>query len=247
MRVAVISDIHSNLPALEAVLADVAEQGPDQVWCLGDLVGYGAEPDACVARVSEVVERCLAGNHDLVVRGDIDIDYFAMSAGVAARWTVKVINDATREYLRPLAPLGQSAGIGLFHASPRDPVWEYVLSIRQASDCLDAQPQRVCLIGHSHVACHFSRANGAAGPKDTTGDLAQAGTTLQMAEGRWLVNPGSVGQPRDGDKRAAYLVLDTDAWTASFRRVEYPIEEAARAIIDAGLPRQLADRLYEGL
>jgi len=247
MRIAVISDIHSNLQALEAVLADVEQQSPDEVWCLGDLVGYGADPDACVARVSDAVGRCLAGNHDLVVRGDIDIDYFAMSAGVAARWTVKVINDATREYLRPLAPLGQSEGIGLFHASPRDPVWEYVLSIRQAADCLESQPRRVCLIGHSHVACYFTRPNGASRAEDTTGELAQPGTTLQMSEGRWLVNPGSVGQPRDGDNRAAYLMLDTDQWTASYRRVEYPIEEAARAIIDAGLPRSLADRLYEGL
>jgi predicted phosphodiesterase len=246
VRIAVVSDIHSNLPALEAVLADVVDEQPDEIWCLGDLVGYGAQPDACVARVAEVARRCLAGNHDLVVRGDIDIDYFAMSAGVAARWTVKVINDATREYLRPLAPLGQVDGIGLFHASPRDPVWEYVLSIRQAADCLTAQPQRVCLIGHSHVACHFSRPNGG-GADSTDGELAPAGTTLELAEGNWLVNPGSVGQPRDGDSRAAWLMLDTDRWTASFRRVEYPIEEAAQAIIEAGLPRQLADRLYEGL
>src|SRR5205807_1654406 len=238
--------IHSNLPALEAVLTDIGQLDPDEVWCLGDLVGYGARPDACVALVSEVVERCLAGNHDLVVRGDIDIDYFAMSAGVAARWTVKVINDRTREFLRPLAPLGQSGGIGLFHASPRDPVWEYVLSVRQASDCLEAQPQRVCLIGHSHVACHFSRPNGHATEADTTGELANPGTTLEIAEGKWLINPGSVGQPRDGDSRAAYLMLDTDAWTASFHRVEYPIDLAAKAIIAAGLPRQLADRLYLG-
>jgi predicted phosphodiesterase len=246
VRVAVISDIHSNLPALEAVLAEVGRQDPDEVWCLGDIVGYGAAPDACAALVSEVVERCLAGNHDLVVRGDIDIDYFAMSAGAAARWTVKVINDQTRDFLRPLVPLGQSAGIGLFHASPRDPVWEYVLSVRQASDCLEAQSQRVCLIGHSHIACYFTRPNGGGPPEETTGELALPGTTLEVSEGKWLVNPGSVGQPRDGDPRAAYLMLDTDGWTVRFERVEYPVEEAANAILDAGLPRQLADRLYEG-
>jgi predicted phosphodiesterase len=246
MRIAVISDIHSNLPALEAVLDEIGREDPDEVWCLGDIVGYGAQPDACAALVSEVVERCLAGNHDLVVRGDIDIDYFAMSAGVAARWTVKVINDRTREFLRPLVPLGQSEGIGLFHASPRDPVWEYVLSVRQAADCLAVQSQRICLIGHSHVACYFTRPNGDSTPEDTTGELALSGTTIEMAEGNWLVNPGSVGQPRDGDPRAAYLVLDTDTWTATFRRVEYPIDSAAQAILDAGLPRQLAERLYAG-
>jgi predicted phosphodiesterase len=246
LRIAVISDIHSNLPALNAVLDDVGRQDPDEVWCLGDIVGYGAQPDECASLVSEMVERCLAGNHDLVVRGDIDIDYFALSAGAAARWTVKVINDATREFLRPLAPLGQSAGIGLFHASPRDPVWEYVLSVRQASDCLEAQSQRICLIGHSHVACYFSRPNGSATADDTIGELAPIGTSLELAEGNWLLNPGSVGQPRDGDPRAAYLMLDTDAWTARFRRVEYAVDDAARAILEAGLPRQLADRLYDG-
>jgi predicted phosphodiesterase len=246
LRVAIISDIHSNLPALEAVLADLGGHDPDEVWCLGDIVGYGADPDACTALVGEVVERCLAGNHDLVVRGDIDIGYFAMSAGAAARWTVKVINDETREYLRPLAPLGEKAGVGLYHASPRDPVWEYVLSIRQAADCLQAQRQRVALIGHSHVACYFSRPNGDSTIEDTIGEVATAGTVLEIPEERWLINPGSVGQPRDGDPRAAWLMLDTDAWKASFHRVEYPVETAAKAIVDAGLPRQLADRLFSG-
>ena len=105
----------------------------------GDIVGYGADPDDCTEIVSEVVEVCLAGNHDLVVRGDIDIRYFAMSAGAAARWTVKKIRDETREFLAGLAPLGQTAGIGMYHASPRDPVWEYVLSVTQAGECLDVQ------------------------------------------------------------------------------------------------------------
>jgi predicted phosphodiesterase len=246
LRVAVISDVHSNLPALEAALADLGREDPDEVWCLGDIVGYGADPDACTALVSDVVERCLAGNHDLVVRGDIDIGYFAMSAGAAARWTVKVINDQTRDYLRPLAPLGEKEGVGLYHASPRDPVWEYVLSVRQAADCLQAQRQRIALIGHSHVACYFSRPNGNAPVDQTIGEVADAGTVIDLAEARWLVNPGSVGQPRDGDPRAAWLMLDTDAWTATFHRVEYPVETAAKSIVDAGLPRGLADRLFAG-
>jgi len=242
LRVAVISDIHSNLPALEAVLSDIGGDDPDQVWCLGDVVGYGAQPDACTKLVSEVTELCLAGNHDLVVRGDLDVRYFAMSAGAAARWTIKKVNAATLEFLADLAPLGQSQGVGLYHASPRDPVWEYVLSISQAGECLDVQQQRVCLIGHSHVACHFSRDGG-----DTIGQQALDGAKVSMAKGEWLVNPGSVGQPRDGDPRAAYLMLDTETWAATFRRVEYPIDDAAGAIIEAGLPRSLADRLYQGL
>jgi predicted phosphodiesterase len=242
MRVAVISDIHSNLPALEAVLSDVGQSDPDQVWCLGDVVGYGAHPDACTKLVAEVVEVCLAGNHDLVVSGELDVRYFAMSAGAAARWTLKKVQPSTREFLAGLSPLGQMAGVGLYHASPRDPVWEYVLSISQAGECLDVQQQRVCLIGHSHVACYFARNGG-----DTIGEQALDGAQLSMTEGEWLVNPGSVGQPRDGDPRAAYLMLDTETWTATFRRVEYPIDDAAQAIIDAGLPKSLAERLYQGL
>jgi predicted phosphodiesterase len=242
MRVAVISDIHSNLPALEAVLSDIGESDPDQVWCLGDVVGYGAQPDACTKLVEEVVEICLAGNHDLVVSGELDVRYFAMSAGAAARWTLKKVQRSTREFLAGLSPLGQAAGVGLYHASPRDPVWEYVLSISQAAECLDVQQQRVCLIGHSHVACYFARNGG-----DIIGEQALDGAQLAMAEGEWLVNPGSVGQPRDGDPRAAYLMLDTDTWKATFRRVEYPVEEAAKAIVDAGLPKSLAERLYQGL
>jgi predicted phosphodiesterase len=242
MRVAVISDIHSNLPALEAVLSDLGQSDPDQVWCLGDVVGYGAHPDACTKLVAEVVEVCLAGNHDLVVSGEIDVRYFAMSAGAAARWTLKKVQQSTRDFLAGLAPLGQTAGVGLYHASPRDPVWEYVLSISQAGECLDVQQQRICLIGHSHVACYFARNNG-----DTIGEQALDGAQLSMTEGEWLVNPGSVGQPRDGDPRAAYLMLDTETWTGTFRRVEYPIDEAAKAIIDAGLPKSLAERLYQGL
>jgi predicted phosphodiesterase len=243
MRVAVISDIHGNLPALNAVLSHIDAQRPhpDQLWCLGDVVGYGADPDACAALVAKRAEVCLAGNHDLVVRGDLDVNYFAMGAAAAARWTIAAIGPETRAFLEPLQPQEQGLETGLYHASPRDPVWEYVLSTDQAHDCLDVQSKRVCLIGHSHVACHFARADSR-----THGELADAESTIEMTQGKWLVNPGSVGQPRDGDPRAAYLVLDTDAWTASFHRVEYPIDDAAAAILEAGLPRQLAERLYRG-
>jgi predicted phosphodiesterase len=241
MQVAVISDIHSNLPALTAVLDDIEAQQPDEIWCLGDIVGYGAAPDACAALTANLANVCLAGNHDLVVRGDIDINHFTTGAEAAARWTIRTINPRTRAFLATLKPIDQGHATGLYHASPRDPVWEYVLSIDQAQDCLNVQRERVCLIGHSHVASFFFRNDGR-----TDGALAQAGTVLEMSEGEWLVNPGSVGQPRDGDPRASYLILDTDAWTATYRRVEYPIELAANAIVDADLPHQLADRLWFG-
>jgi predicted phosphodiesterase len=243
MRIAVISDIHSNLPALEAVLEQIGalEPSPDRIWCLGDVVGYGASPDACAVLTADRADLCLAGNHDLGVRGDIDLEYFAQSAGAAARWTAKVIDSRTRAFLDPLQPIGRAEGIGLYHASPRDPVWEYVLSFEQARAGLDVQPDRVCLIGHSHVACHFVRRGSR-----VQGDTSPAGSMLELRDGEWMVNPGSVGQPRDGDPRASWLLLDTDAWTATFQRVEYRIDEAAKAIVAAGLPRELAQRLYVG-
>jgi len=146
----------------------------------------------------------------------------------------------------PLAPLGEREGIGLYHASPRDPVWEYVLSVRQAADCLQAQRQRVALIGHSHVACYFSRPNGDAAVEETIGEVAAGGTELQISDGRWLINPGSVGQPRDGDPRAAWLLLDTATQSATWNRTEYDVDGAAAAIRAARLPDSLAERLEYG-
>jgi len=241
--VAVISDIHSNVAALRAVLEhiDSLDPAPEQIWCLGDIVGYGADPDACTALTAERADVCLAGNHDLVVSGAIDIEYFAHGAREAALWTIDAIDERTRLFIEPLKPSGQAQGVGLYHASPRDPVWEYVLSIDQARACLALQDDRVCLIGHSHVACYFQRHE-----LEVRGETAPAGTSLELGEGEWMINPGSVGQPRDGDPRAAYLLLDTARWTASFQRVEYPISEAADAIVAAGLPEELAQRLRVG-
>ena len=242
MRIALLSDVHGNLPAFEAVLADVDACGPDEIWCLGDLVGYGAAPDACVALARERCDLCLAGNHDLVVTGDIDIAEFSQPAAEAARWTREVITSEALDFLRSIAPVEEGREIGLWHASPRDPVWEYVLSGRQADECLDATQARVGAIGHSHVALWFRR--------DTAGDVkgaqAEAGLELDVRKGRWLLNPGGVGQPRDNDPRAAWLLLDTGEWSAQWRRVNYPIDVAAAAIEEAGLPKLLADRLYLG-
>src|SRR5882724_11569767 len=152
MRVAVVSDIHGNRHAFEAVLADIATAGADEMWCLGDLVGYGADPDACVELAREHAAVCLAGNHDLAVTGEIPLDEFSRGASVAAQWTREVIAPENLAFLEGLAVQGEESSLGLYHASPRDPVWEYVLSTLLAELCLDAQPHRVCLIGHSHVA-----------------------------------------------------------------------------------------------
>jgi diadenosine tetraphosphatase ApaH/serine/threonine PP2A family protein phosphatase len=242
MRIALLSDVHGNLPALRSVLEDVRDSGADQTWCLGDLVGYGAEPDGCVELAREACDICLAGNHDLVVTGDIDIADFSSNAAEAARWTRENIADEALSFLRGLKPADPAREPGLYHASPRDPVWEYVLSTWQALECMDEMEPRVGAVGHSHVALFFHSNGGS----EVDGAVAPAGTELDLSSGRWLINPGAVGQPRDGDPRAAWLLLDTDTWTAAWRRVEYPIDEAARAIEQAGLPTVLGERLYAG-
>ena len=174
--------------------------------------------------------------------GTLPLDEFSHGAALAARWTQENIADEHVEWLRSLAPSGAHGGVGLYHASPRDPVWEYVLSTLLAELCLDAAPERVCLVGHSHVALSFVRPDGEA----ATGDTRRAGDTLDVATGEWLVNPGSVGQPRDGDPRAAWLLLDTDAWQAQWQRTEYDIAGAQAAIRAARLPDSLAERLGYG-
>jgi diadenosine tetraphosphatase ApaH/serine/threonine PP2A family protein phosphatase len=244
VRVAILTDIHANLPALEAVLEAIDEAGLERRWCLGDLVGYGAQPDDCARLVAERCELSLVGNHDLAVTGEIDIDVFSASAAAAVEWTRENCEKSTTDYLKRLKPENTEHDVGLYHASPRDPVWEYVLAIDQARECMEEQSARVSLIGHSHVALWFSDGSGPVGGNG--GAQAEDGRELDLSERRWLLNPGSVGQPRDGDPRAAWLELDTDGWRAVYHRVEYDIDGAAAAIRDAGLPELLADRLYLG-
>ena len=242
MRIAVITDIHANLPAFEAVLGAIEAAGVDETWCLGDVVGYGAEPDECADLVRERCEVCLVGNHDLAVLGALDVNAFSEAAAAAVAWTRGQVAARTTEWLRGLEPAGERERIGLFHASPRDPVWEYVLSADQADACLDAQEQPIALVGHSHVSLFFVRQES----EEIRGAQSSDGTLLDLGAGRWLINPGSVGQPRDGDPRAAWLELDTDGAAARFHRVPYDVERAAAAIVAAGLPRRLAERLKVG-
>ena len=242
MQVAICSDIHGNRHAFEAVIAAARAAGVDELWCLGDLVGYGAEPDACVALADEHCAIVLAGNHDLAVTGALSLEDFSRGAALAARWTQEVISDETRQFLLGLEPQGGSAGYGLFHASPRDPVWEYVLSNLTAELCFDSTDFRVSFIGHSHVALSFTREEG----EPASGTTRREGTELDVSVHEWLINPGSTGQPRDGDPRAAWLALDTDAKTAVYHRTEYDIAGAQAAIRAARLPDSLAERLQYG-
>jgi predicted phosphodiesterase len=242
MRVAIASDIHGNKQAFQAVIAAAETNGAEELWCLGDLVGYGAEPDACVALADAHCTICLAGNHDLAVVEVLSLDDFSRGAALAAYWTREVIQPETREYLLSLSPQSSAEGLGLFHASPRDPIWEYVLSTLAAELCFDATDFRVSFIGHSHVALSFHRPEG----QPASGTTRREGVEVDLSSGEWLINPGSTGQPRDGDARAAWLMLDTGNWTATWRRAEYDIAGAQAAIRAANLPDSLAERLQYG-
>ena len=242
MRVAVASDIHGNRHAFEAVIDAAKEAQVEELWCLGDLVGYGAEPDACVALAEAECAIILAGNHDLAVVDVLSLEDFSRGAALAAQWTKDTIRPETREFLLSLSPTGEAEGIGLYHASPRDPIWEYVLSGLTAELCLDAAPQRVSLIGHSHVALSFHRIEG----EPATGSTRRDGDLLDLGIGEWLLNPGSAGQPRVGDPRAAWMIVDTTAWTAEYRRTDYDLAGAQAAIRAARLPDSLAERLQYG-
>jgi len=246
MRVAVITDIHGNLPALEAVLADIEKAEIDRIWCLGDTVGYGAFPNECVSLVEERCEVSLVGNHDLAVTGEIDTALFSPSAAEAVKWTQGRIDEAALAFLKGLQPETVLEDASLYHASPRDPVWEYVLGGEQAEACLEVQARPISLIGHSHVALFFSNTSGESA--DLDGGQCRAEDDRGLDEGRWLLNPGSAGQPRDGDPRAAWLELDLSdvGRVARWKRTDYEIDRAAEAIREAGLPGMLAERLYSG-
>lgn len=242
MPVAVISDIHGNRHALDAVLADADDRGCDEVWCLGDVVGYGADPNGCCATVRRFAAVCLAGNHDLAAIGTLATDEFGRDARTSAEWTRRTLTPEHRGWLAGLRPDADVRGVRLAHGSPLHPVWEYVLTPAQAAASLDAFDDQVALIGHSHMALSFARD----GRDPVVRDERGADEQVDLGARRWLLNPGSVGQPRDGDPRAAWLELDVAAGRATWHRVPYDVAGAAAAITDAGLPLSLAVRLGDG-
>ena len=240
MRVAVVSDIHSNLTAFRAVAADFGEV--EEVWCLGDLVGYGPDPNECVALLREHPHVCVAGNHDWAALGKVTTDVFNVAAASAAWWTAAHLTEETKEYLLGLPLEIDREGWRLVHGSPRDPIWEYVLEESQAEELFSLFPGRGCLIGHTHIPHVFVETPDGAeylGP--------EYGDPLTLEESRVIVNPGSIGQPRDGDPRACYALLDTTAGLLEHRRVAYDIEEVQARMQAAGLPKPLWQRLSYGM
>lgn len=213
----------------------------DEIWCLGDVVGYGPRPNECCDLVRERAAFSLCGNHDLAVIERIPLGDFSGDAGAAAVWTRGRLGEEQRAWLGTLEPLGEREGVQLYHASPRDPVWDYVLSEGAAIASLALTTADLVLVGHSHIALALGWDGN-----ELVGGLAPAGTQPVPGERRWLLNPGSVGQPRDGDPRAAWLLIESGTGRAAFRRVEYDIQRTQDEIREAGLPAPLAARLARG-
>ncbi len=239
MRIAVISDIHSNLVALDAVLARIGSV--DALWHLGDVVGYGPEPDGVVERLTATGALGVRGNHDAAACGGMEIDWFNPEARAAMEWTRTAISETTRAWLAALPVRRTETSFTLVHGSPRDPMWEYVTTAALARAGLSAITTEHGLHGHTHVPIAFTQVDG------RMRTLApRAGNTVALGEGRTLLNPGSVGQPRDHDPRASYLILDLDAGTATWGRAAYDIDAVMTAMLTAGLPTRLAERLRVG-
>jgi predicted phosphodiesterase len=243
MQVLIISDIHANLTALEAVLDAAKPSGYEAVWCLGDLIGYGPDPNDCVERVRELPDLvCLIGNHDQAALGKIPLERFNEDAREAAAWTREQLADGNEAYLLSLPSRVSFDEFTLAHGSPRQPVWEYILDPQTAEMNFRSFHTPYCLVGHSHLPLGFylgrdnSHAELVSIPWDRKLDL----------EPRMILNPGSVGQPRDMDPRAAYAILDTDTATWEAFRVEYDVEQVQRRMIEAGLPERQALRLMSG-
>jgi diadenosine tetraphosphatase ApaH/serine/threonine PP2A family protein phosphatase len=238
--IAVLSDIHGNRQALDAVRGELSRRGITRWWCVGDLVGYGADPGYVIDVCRAEAERCVSGNHDLVVAGRVSIDAFADWARDAAIWSTAVIGPERREWLGGLHPVDRGTPVSLAHASLRDPVWEYVNGPEEAAASLELASSPWTLIGHTHVPALWHR--------DTAGAVTGVPPTgsVDLAPGEWLINPGSVGQPRDGDPRASWVCLEIDARRVEFVRTPYDVTGAQAAIRAAGLPALLSDRLAEG-
>jgi len=240
VRYAILSDIHGNVEALRAVLHDCADR-VDAVLCLGDTVGYGADPLACVELVAERAHASVGGNHEYAVAGRLGLEWFNRYARAAAEWTQQRLDEDHRAYLGALPLVAEVGDATLVHASPAQPEeWDYLVTAEDGFAAFASFATRWCFVGHSHVPGAWSL--GSSGPEHHPGCAS-----LQSERGRrYIVNVGSVGQPRDRDPRAAYAVWDVEAGRLEIQRVAYDVDAARRKIVEAGLPRLLADRLAAG-
>jgi predicted phosphodiesterase len=240
MRIAVLSDIHGNLPALEAVLD--ALKPYDAIWELGDIVGYGPQPDEVVERLARENATGVRGNHDAAALGQLETNSFNDDARFAVEWTADRISAETRAWLSALPERVVDEPFTLVHGSPRDPTWEYVFTPAIARGNLGEFDTTHCLVGHTHIPVAFREKGGRMEAVEV-----DDGTKLEVGTQRLMVNPGSVGQPRDGDPRASGMLFDTDAHTLEWHRVDYPIEDVQKMMVEHKLPARLVRRLAYGL
>jgi predicted phosphodiesterase len=244
MRIAVLSDIHANLPALEAVAADLPSV--DEVWVLGDIVGYGPQPNEVIAALQAMGARSVMGNHDGAAIGTVDPSDFNPEARAAIEWTAGVLDDNSRAYIAALPEVRTAGDITAVHGSPRDPIWEYITGPGVAAANFEAYTTRLCLFGHTHLPVAFRAVDG--GVVDAS--IGLPGTAARVGPERAMLNPGSVGQPRDGLRDAAYAVLELNGApkddSFEFRRVAYDVDRTQRLMRDAGLPARLVERLSYG-
>ena len=243
MRYAIISDIHSNLAAFQAVLNDIDEAGgADGIWCLGDVVGYGPDPKECIELLQQYEHICVAGNHDWGALEKIDLSDFNPEAAAACHWTGEQLNPDEIDYLGNLPLTLHQGDFTLAHGSPRDPIWEYLLSTLSAKINFSHFDTKYCLVGHSHTPVFFEELDG-------TGCLLydmSPDSPLSLADNRLIINPGSVGQPRDGDPRASYSIYDSENNIIHHRRVPYEIALTQQRMEEHGLPPRLIARLSYG-
>ncbi len=244
MRYAIIADIHANLAAFTAVLVDIERRGEaDEVWCLGDIVGYGPDPHQCIELLRQTNHVCVAGNHDLAAIGKIDTSEFNPDAAASCLWTAQQLTTEDKQYIKFLPQIIQKDDFTLVHGSPRDPIWEYLLSASSARENLAYFKSRFCLVGHSHMPLVFKcSADGACSVSQFSDNIG-----LMLAKTRLIINPGAVGQPRDGDPRASYAIYDDESRLARLYRVPYDIDTTQARMIKCNLPIRLTARLSDGV
>lgn len=260
MRIGIVSDVHGNFVALRTVLEQMG--GVDALWCLGDFVGYGPQPNECVSAISDYPHLSVPGNHDWGMLGRLDAKDFNRDARAIMEWTEKVLTSANRQYLEelPVTLPAMNSSFTLVHASPRDPMWEYLLDLFDAAECFPLFNSRYCFVGHTHVPLIFRDVGGVVKaivpePGEAIRMNIRPYKAIETADedsSRMIINPGSVGQPRDGDPRAAYMVLDipdddASGATLTSRRVEYPIAETQVMMEKLGFPTRLISRLPLGI
>ena len=243
MRCAIIADIHANLAAFTAVLDDIKRRGGvEEVWCLGDIVGYGPDPHQCIELLQQYSHFCVAGNHDWAAIGKIDTSDFNPDAATACHWTTQQLSPEDIDYLHSLPPVIHRGDFLLVHGSPREPIWEYLLSTSSARENFAYFQPQFCLVGHSHVPLIFEYSE--------TGTCSlhefPADTTLTLSKNRLIINPGGLGQPRDGDPQASYAIYDSVIRTVIHYRVAYDIAVTQARMVKYGLPIHLVTRLSYG-